>query len=149
MEPPWNVGNENLLKCTRSHDQDSFQAHVWKKPSKIFFFRTKRPMTLKLRIQHQVLKYYQIFSLMTLGWRWPFLWQSDLFPNASAWWKLIHTAYSRVFPSLFLFSISSALRWALQDHWSSGYKNLTESYQISLKYLPYLTDFSSQLMACM
>ena len=28
-------------------------------------------------------------------------------------------------------------------------KSLTEFYQISLKILPYLTDFSSQLMACM
>ena len=28
-------------------------------------------------------------------------------------------------------------------------KNLTEFYQISLKTLPYLTDFSPQLMACM
>ena len=28
-------------------------------------------------------------------------------------------------------------------------KNLTEFYQISLKKLPYLTDFSPQLMACM
>ena len=28
-------------------------------------------------------------------------------------------------------------------------KNLTEFYQISLKNLPYLTDFSPQLMACM
>ena len=28
-------------------------------------------------------------------------------------------------------------------------KSLTEFYQISLKILPHLTDFSSQLMACM
>ena len=28
-------------------------------------------------------------------------------------------------------------------------KNLTEFYQISLKNLPYLTDFSPQLIACM
>ena len=28
-------------------------------------------------------------------------------------------------------------------------KNLTEFYQISLKNLPYLADFSPQLMACM
>ena len=32
---------------------------------------------------------------------------------------------------------------------SDFYKNLTEFYQISLKNLPYLTDFSPQLMACM
>ena len=32
---------------------------------------------------------------------------------------------------------------------SDFYKNLTEFYQISLKNLPYLTDFSPQLMVCM
>ena len=42
--------------------QDGIQAHIWKKPSKISFFGTKRPMTLKPGIQHQVLKYFQIFS---------------------------------------------------------------------------------------
>ena len=31
---------------------------LWWKTSKIFFFGTKRPMTLKLGIQHQVLEYY-------------------------------------------------------------------------------------------
>ena len=25
MEPPWDVGNENLFKCSRSHDH----AHIW------------------------------------------------------------------------------------------------------------------------
>ena len=25
MEPPWDVGNENLFRCSRSHDH----AHVW------------------------------------------------------------------------------------------------------------------------
>ena len=33
--------------------------------------------------------------------------------------------------------------------WPSRCKSLTEFYQISLKILPNLTDFSSQLMACM
>ena len=37
----------------------------------------------------------------------------NLFPNASA--------CSHIFPSLFLFSISYALRWAIQDQWSSGF----------------------------
>ena len=25
MEPPWDVGNENVFKCSRSHDH----AHIW------------------------------------------------------------------------------------------------------------------------
>ena len=73
MEPPWDVANENLFKCSRSHDH----AHRWWKTSKIFFI-TKRPMTLKLSIQHQVLEYYQCFHMMILGWPWPFLWQGHI-----------------------------------------------------------------------
>ena len=34
---------------------------LWWKTSKIFFFGTKRPMTLKLGIQHRVLEYWQYF----------------------------------------------------------------------------------------
>ena len=34
---------------------------------KSFFFGTKRPMTLKLSIQHLVLEYYKCFHMMTLG----------------------------------------------------------------------------------
>ena len=29
MEPPWDVGNENLFDCFRSHDQDGCQAHMY------------------------------------------------------------------------------------------------------------------------
>ena len=61
MEPPLDVGNENLFKCSRSHDH----AHIWWKTSKIFFWRTKRPMTLKLGIQHWVLEHYQCFHVVT------------------------------------------------------------------------------------
>ena len=62
MEPPWDVGNENLFKCCKSYDQIGFQTRIWKKPSKISFFQTKKPMTLKLGIQYWVLKYFQICS---------------------------------------------------------------------------------------
>ena len=37
----------------------------------------------------------------------------------------------------------------LEELQSDFCKNLTEFYQISLKNLPYLTDFSPHLMACM
>ena len=46
MEPPYDVGNENLFKCSRSHDS----GHIWWKTSKIFFFGTERQMILKLGI---------------------------------------------------------------------------------------------------
>ena len=93
--------DENLFKCSGSHDQDGFQAHIWYKPSKIPFFGTKRPMTLILGIQHRVLRYYQICSnddnglTLTIFIAW-----LNLFPNASDWVKT-YTAYSHVFPSAY------------------------------------------------
>ena len=45
--------DENLFKYFESHDQDVFQAHLWKKFQKPPFFR-------KVGIQQRVLKYYQI-----------------------------------------------------------------------------------------
>ena len=71
------------------------------KSSKVSFFGTKMPMTLKIDIQHLVLKYYQIYSnddtglTLSIFILWP-----NLFPNAFAWMKL-YTAYSHVFPSLY------------------------------------------------
>ena len=86
MEPAWDVGNENLFKCSRSHDH----ATIWWKTSKIFFFGAKRPMTLKLGIQHRVLEYYQCFHMMILGWPLPFLWQIQIcFQMLLHGWKLI------------------------------------------------------------
>ena len=41
-------GNESLYKWSRSHDQDGRHAHIWLKPLKIFFSRTRSPMILKL-----------------------------------------------------------------------------------------------------
>ena len=41
---------------------------VYGKPLKIFFSRTKRPMTLKLGMQHWVLEYYQVCSNDGPGW---------------------------------------------------------------------------------
>ena len=75
------MGNENLFECSRSHDH----AHIWWKTSKNFFFRTKRPMTLKHGMQQRVLEYYQCFHMMTLGWPWPFLWQGQI-----CFWMLLH-----------------------------------------------------------
>ena len=39
---------------------------LWWKTSKIIFLETKRPLTLKLGIQHRVLEYYQYF----MWWPW-------------------------------------------------------------------------------
>ena len=74
MEPPCAVRNKKMFKCSRSHGH----AHIWWKTSQIFFFGTKRLMTLKLSIQHRVLEYYQCFHMMAMGWPWPFLWQCQI-----------------------------------------------------------------------
>ena len=52
------------------------------KTLKIFFAGIKRPMTLKLGMQHRVLEYYQVFQMMTLGWPWFILLQFQI-------WSLI------------------------------------------------------------
>ena len=54
------MGEESLIKRSRSHDQDGQHAHMWLKPKKIIFLGAKRPITLKVGMQHWVLKYYQI-----------------------------------------------------------------------------------------
>ena len=67
---------------------------------KISFFGTKRPMTLKLGIQHRVLRYYQSCSNDDTGFTLTiFMTWSNFFPNGSAWMKA-YTAYSNVFPRL-------------------------------------------------
>ena len=67
------------------------------KPSKMYFFGTKRTMKLKLGIKHRVLKYYQTGSnddpCLTLS---IFMIWSNLFPNASARAKLIQSYISYI-----------------------------------------------------
>ena len=57
MKPPWNGGTK---VCSNG------PGHMTKMAAmpiyKIFFSGTKRPMTLKLVMQHWVLEYYQVYS---------------------------------------------------------------------------------------
>ena len=53
---------------------------------KIFSSGTKRPMTLKLGMQHQVLEYYQVYSNVGLTLTY-FTARSDLVPYAFVWEK--------------------------------------------------------------
>ena len=80
--------NESLFKWSRSHDQYGRHAHIWKNLKKIFFSGTKQPMTLKVGMQHRVLKYYQICSNddpgLTLTY---FTARSNLVPYAFLWEK--------------------------------------------------------------
>ena len=54
-------GKESLFNWSMSHDQDGRHVRIWKKTLKLFT-GTKRSMTLKLGMQHRVLKYYQLCS---------------------------------------------------------------------------------------
>ena len=47
-----------MREQSRSHDQDG-RLPIYGKNLKIIFSKTKRPMALKLGMQHRVLKYYQ------------------------------------------------------------------------------------------
>ena len=79
---------ESLFKRSRSHDQDGCHAHILgKNLKKIFFSRTKRPMTLKLGTQHRVLKYYQVCSKDDPPWvdLDLFYGRSNLVPYALLW----------------------------------------------------------------
>ena len=87
MEPPRDVGNENLFKCSRSHDH----VHInYGEKLQKSFSSEPRGRWLKLGIQHRVLEYYQYF----ICWPWDdldyFLWQGQIcFRMLLHGWKLI------------------------------------------------------------
>ena len=51
-----------MFKWSRSHDKMAAMPIYGKNLKKIFFSGIKRPMNLKLGMQHQVLEYYQVCS---------------------------------------------------------------------------------------
>ena len=83
-------GNECFFKWFWLHDQDGRHAHIWLEPLEIFYSGTERPMTLKLGMQHWVLKYYQFCSSdapwLTLTY---FTARSNLVTYAFVWEKKI------------------------------------------------------------
>ena len=52
MQPPWDEGIKVYTNGFMSHDQNGRHAHNMVKAFKIVFSGTKRPMTLKLGMQH-------------------------------------------------------------------------------------------------
>ena len=108
MESPWDVGMQICSDVPGHMTKMDSGPKYGKNLQNSLPHGTKRLMTFKLRIQHRVLKCYQICSnddtglTLTIFMAWP-----NLFPNASAWVKA-YTAYSHVVPGLF--SISYALR---------------------------------------
>ena len=53
--------NEILYKWSRSHDQDGRHGYEYQKRLKIFFFRTRRSMILKLGKKHLGIELYKNF----------------------------------------------------------------------------------------
>ena len=88
MEPPWDGGTK--VYSTGSGDMTKMAAMpiYGKNLTKIFFSGTKRPMTLKLGMQHRVLKYYRVYFNddrgLTLTY---FTARSNLVPCAFVWEK--------------------------------------------------------------
>ena len=88
MEPPWDRG---MKVCSNglSHMTNMATMPIYgKKLKKIFFSGTKRPMNLKIGMQHRVLEYFQICSNddpeLTLTY---FTARSNLIPYAFVWEK--------------------------------------------------------------
>ena len=63
-------------------------------------------------------------------------------PDASVWVTDYTTLRALVFPSVFLFSISSALRWEIQDQWSSDIRFGCKLYKQIVYFWPFESDTS-------
>ena len=62
MKPPWD-GEMKVYSNGLGHMTDMAAMLIYgKNHKKIFFSRTKQPMTLKVGMRHRVLEYYQICS---------------------------------------------------------------------------------------
>ena len=61
MQPPWDRGMK-VNAIGLCHITKVAAMSIYGKPLKIFFSETKRPMTLKLGMQHWLLRYYQMYS---------------------------------------------------------------------------------------
>ena len=88
VEPPWDGGTK-VCPNRPGHMTKMATMHIYgKNLEKNFFSRTKRPMTLKLGIQHRVLEYYQVLSNddpgLTLSY---FTARSNLIPYVFVWEK--------------------------------------------------------------
>ena len=88
MESPWNTGT-NICSNSLGHMTQIAAMPIYGKYlQKIFFYGTKWPMTFNLRMQHWVLKYYEVCSNndpgLTLTY---FTSRSNLVPYAFIWVK--------------------------------------------------------------
>ena len=59
--PEGNGALQSLYKWSRSHDQDGRNGYKQQNPSKIFFFRMRRPMISKLGMKHLEMELYKLY----------------------------------------------------------------------------------------
>ena len=62
VEPPWDRGMKNCSNGLCHMTNIAAMLLYSKNLKKVFFSRTKRPMTLSVGMQHRVLEYYQVYS---------------------------------------------------------------------------------------
>ena len=89
-DPPWDGGTKDCSNG-QGHMTNMAAMPIYdkKKSLKIFFSGSKRPMTLKVGMQHQVLVYYQVCSNVDPGLTLTyFTARSNLVPYAFVWEKV-------------------------------------------------------------
>ena len=59
--------NESLYEWSRSRDQGGRRGYRWRRPLKVFFSRTGRPMILKHGMKHQAIELYKVYINHDLG----------------------------------------------------------------------------------
>ena len=135
MEPPWDFGMKICSNCP-SHmtSPDPYMVQT----SKNLLLWNKRLMTLKLGIQHRVLKYYHICSTDDTGLTLTiFMTLPNLFPNPSAW----VTAYEHI---VMYFQACSAypklLSMTSLKSWYNGHVKALLTFKCMTKHL--FADFS-------
>ena len=88
VEPPWDRGT-NVCSNGPGHMTKMAAMPIYGKNLKIFFSRTKKPVTLNLSMQYWLLEYYQVCSNddpgLTLTY---FTARSNMVPYAFAWEKV-------------------------------------------------------------
>ena len=97
MEPVWNVRNENLFKCSRSHDDAQMVKNF-----KNLLLRNQEADDLETWYIASCTRVLPMFSYDDPGLTLTiFMTGSNLFLNASVWVKAYIALSALVFPSLF------------------------------------------------
>ena len=90
MEPPWDVGNENLFKCSRSHDHAHINYVNYGEKLQKYFLRNQGADDFETWYTASGTRVITIFHMMTLGWPCLFLWQGQIcFRMLLHGWNLI------------------------------------------------------------